>query len=272
MQGQHGQQIGIDHHPASGEELVDRHHDPPLETARRQRLVDEAEGTAREAHQQMPRGAVVLQRQRPGGQRMVAPHHDHILPFIETLVQEARRGLLQVAGGQLGQHAGKVADRQVDLALLEQLARIARRQRQYAQRDSGRLVGHDLDQAGRQLGGGRIGHRQHEMVLRLRRIEGPRGQRVAQLAQRIAHRGPERERQRRGLDAIARAAHQVVADLLAQAPQRIADRRLGGRQVVRGAGEVALGHHLVEHAQQVEVQGTEVELIHIKREYIALKK
>ena len=161
----------VDDHATGGEELVDRQHDAPLQAAppaprRRSRRA------AREADQQVARGAEVLQRQRPGRQRAVAPHHDHVAPLVEALVQEAWRALLQVAGGQLGQHAGEIADREIDLALFEQRTRIARRQRQHAQRDAGRLVRQDIDQPWRQLGRGRVGHREHEMVLRLCRIEG----------------------------------------------------------------------------------------------------
>src|SRR5205823_1197812 len=35
----------------------------------------------------------------------------------------------------------------------------------------------------------------------------------------------------------------------------------------RGAREVALGHHLVEHPQQVEVQGAEIRLLYHDREW-----
>jgi hypothetical protein len=83
---------------------------------------------------------------------------------------------------------------------------------------------------------------------------------VLQLAQGVAHGRPQGQRARRGLHAGARAAHQLVAQHFAQAPQRIADRGLRNRQVAGGAREVALCHHLVEDAEQVEVERAKVDV------------
>jgi hypothetical protein len=80
--------------------------------------------------------------------------------------------------------------------------------------------------------------------------------------ERLAHRGPQRQCARRGLHALAAAHEQVVAHHLAQAAQRVADGRLGERQLLGRAREIALGHHFVEHAQQVQVQGAEVDRCH----------
>jgi hypothetical protein len=79
-----------------------------------------------------------------------------------------------------------------------------------------------------------------------------------QRAQGLAHAGPQRQRARGGLHAGTAAAHQLVAKRLAQAPQRVAHGGLGQREVARGPGQAALGHDLVEHAQQVQVKGAEI--------------
>ena len=93
----------------------------------------------------------------------------------------------------------------------------------------------------------------------MRRIEGPRRQRQLQALQGFAHRRPQRQRPRRRLHALAVARYQIVTQRFAQAPQRIADRRLRQRQLVRGAREAALGHDRVKHPQQVQIQGAEIQ-------------
>ena len=62
--------------------------------------------------------------------------------------------------------------------------------------------------------------------------------------------------------ALVEEGAQVVAQHLAQAPQGIAHRRLGQRQVAGGAGQVALGHDLVEDAQEVQIQRAKVDIHH----------
>jgi hypothetical protein len=54
------------------------------------------------------------------------------------------------------------------------------------------------------------------------------------------------------------AHEELVTQRLAQPLQRVAGRGLGHGQAVRGAGEVAFGHHGVEDAQQVQVEGAQV--------------
>jgi hypothetical protein len=85
---------------------------------------------------------------------------------------------------------------------------------------------------------------------------------AAQQAQRLAHGRPQGQRCRRGLDAEARATHQLVVQQLAQAAQGVADGGLGHGQVVGRARQVALGHDLVEDTQQVQIEGAEVGLYH----------
>ena len=65
----------------------------------------------------------------------------------------------------------------------------------------------------------------------------------------------------RGLIHALRAL-ELVAHGLAKTPQRVADSRLGDGQFERSFGEVALGHHFVKHAKQIEVQVLEVKGVH----------
>jgi hypothetical protein len=58
------------------------------------------------------------------------------------------------------------------------------------------------------------------------------------------------------------AYQQLVAHGIAQAAHGVADGGLGDGQVFGGAGQAAFGHDLVEHAQQVQVQGAEVKRCH----------
>ena len=263
---QHGEQVGAGHHAPGGEELVDRQHHPPLQRARRQRLVHEAEGSARKAHQQVAGGAVAVQIQHPLGQRMTAPHDHHVFAVVQALVQKARAVLLQVHGRQLGDHAGKVANGQFGRARLQQVTRVARGQGQHAQVHPRCLVLQDVHQPRDDHRGRRVGHGDDKGVARAGRLEAAGRERFAQLSQRVAYRGPQGQGRRRGLHAVTGTAHQFVTQRLAQAPQGVAHRRLRHRQVVRGAREVAFGHHLVKDAQQVQVQGAEVPFIHLNGE------
>jgi len=82
------------------------------------------------------------------------------------------------------------------------------------------------------------------------------------MGQGLAHGGPQGQCTWRGLHPLAAAHHQFIAHHIAQAPHGIADGRLGDRQLVRSPGEAALCHHLVKDAQQVQVQGAEVQGSH----------
>ena len=56
---------------------------------------------------------------------------------------------------------------------------------------------------------------------------------------------------------LTRAARNLS---LTQPPQRVAHGRLRDRQVAGGAREVALCHHLVEDAEQVEIECAEIDV------------
>jgi len=55
------------------------------------------------------------------------------------------------------------------------------------------------------------------------------------------------------------AYQQLVSQHLAQAAHGIADGWLGDVELVSGPGQAALGHDLIEHTQQIEIQRAEVQ-------------
>ncbi|MDT4867495.1 hypothetical protein FQZ97_1024090 [compost metagenome] len=177
-------------------------------------------------------------------------------------MQELRVVLLQMQGSELSQRARKMPDSQIGRAVFQQIAWVAGGQRHDPQVHPGGFGLEDVHEAGHQLGRRGIGHGQHECVVRTHRVEGARRQGFAQQVQGVSHRRPQAQRHGRGFHAVAGAAHQIVAHHLAQPPQRVAHCGLRHGQVVRCAGEVALGHHLVEHPKQVQIEGAEVQAIH----------
>ncbi|BDC29411.1 hypothetical protein NB2BOR_A37020 [Bordetella parapertussis] len=76
---------------------------------------------------------------------------------------------------------------------------------------------------------------------------------MRQQRQRLAHRPAQALGMRRGLHALRRAHEQIVAAGRAQAPQRIADRRLRQVELARHGGDAALLQQALEDHQQVEI-------------------
>ena len=103
---------------------------------------------------------------------------------------------------------------------------------------------------------------QHKGGIGVCGLEFARVEALLQLRQGGAHLRPQSQRARRGRQALAVSAHQVFAQAFAQAAHGIAHRWLGQGQFVCRPRQAALGHHLVKDAQQVQVQGAEVDLIH----------
>ena len=82
------------------------------------------------------------------------------------------------------------------------------------------------------------------------------------MGQGLAHWRPQRQRPGGGLHPLAAAHQQLIPQYLAQAPHGVAHGGLGDRELVCRAREAALRHHFVENAQQVQVQGAEVQGCH----------
>jgi hypothetical protein len=254
-QRQHGQQVRLGDHAARGEELVHGQHDAALASDVGERTIDSLLRPPRETDPEVLRSAERLERQLLARQRMVAPHHADVARLVQPRVPQ--RGVRALCH-QRGDHLAKVAHREVGLSLLQQRPRVTRAQRQHAH--VGRRVG-ALDrthQRRRQQGGGGVGHRDAEVDRLCARVEARRRQRVLQARQRRAHRRPQRLRLRRRPHAAGGAREQPLAERLVQALQRVARGRLRHRQHAGGARQAALGHHGIEHAQQVEIQRAEV--------------
>ncbi|OMP13403.1 hypothetical protein COLO4_01743 [Corchorus olitorius] len=190
---------------------------------------------------------------------MALAHHAQVLAFIQAPAVEGHQGARLRARRQVGQRGGEVAHGHVGLAGLQQAARVARGQRQHADADAGRLALQQAEHGRNQRGGRGVGHGQHKGGGGGGGVEFAWRQRVLQLLQRLADHGPQRQRARRGLHALALAHQELVAQRLAQAAQRIAHGRLGDGQLVGRPREAALRHHLVEDAQQVQIQCAEVQ-------------
>ena len=58
--------------------------------------------------------------------------------------------------------------------------------------------------------------------------------------------------------ALAAAHHEVVVQSLTQAAQRVAHCGLAKGQIACRPGQAAFGHDLVEHAEQIQVEGSEI--------------
>ena len=200
----------------------------------------------------MLRGAVVVKRQRrAAGQRVTLAHHADVF----ALVQAVQHKIAVAAGsGEVSGDVGKEADANVGRALFERVARIACRQGLQAQFDARLFFGKRLQQRRHQDRGGGIGHRQGETALVGGRVEGLWIEGAAQTVHRHAHCGPNGLCVRRGGHAGRAGNEQLVTQGVAQAPQRIAHGRLCGCQYCCGARDVALDHHDVEYAQEVQVE------------------
>ena len=259
MARQHGEHVRTRDHAAGGEELVHREHHAPAPPERGQRLVDEAEGPARKAHQHVARLAVGIQREGRIGQRVALAHHAHVLAVVEAPALERHHAPRLFARREVGQHGGEVAHGHVRCLFLQQAARVARGQRYHAHCDAGCLALQYLHQAGHQGRTRGIGHGQHEGGFGRGRVEAAGRQRLLQLRERIADGRPQGQCPGRGLHALAAAHHQVVAEHLAQPAHGVAHGRLGQRQLVRRLGQAALGHDFVKNPQQVQVERSKVE-------------
>jgi hypothetical protein len=123
-------------------------------------------------------------------------------------------------------------------------------------------------QAGHELGQktalANVAHVQAEQAARAARVE-PAGfaQGTGQRGQRALHRLGQRHRRGRGLHAAGRTHKQRVFHQQAQAGEAVAHRRLGQAQVFGGPAHAAGAVHLVEEAQQVQIQIFDMHDLHV---------
>ncbi len=183
------------HHAAGREELVHRDRDAALPPQRRQRLVDEAVGPAREAHQQVARGAEVRRASaacppadgRAASRTRTDPH---------TAAAPRRARPRPTGRARSGWRSRRGSSRwPCPLPRSRSSWRGSRVvSGTHAHRDRRRLGLHDLDEAGDQLGRGGVGHRQHEGGVGHGGVEFAGCQGVLELLQGVAHGRPESER------------------------------------------------------------------------------
>ncbi|MNZ97808.1 hypothetical protein D3C78_1170670 [compost metagenome] len=185
---------------------------------------------------------------------MAFAHHTDVSTRIQPAACKTYDIARLLARRQVGQHGGEVAHGDVGLAVFEQLARVARGQRQHAHGNPGRLARDDFVQRGDQGRGRGIGHGQHKGGGGAGRVERVGSQGLLQLRERSAHRRPQRQRAWRGLHALAMAHQQFIAQGFAQTPHGVAHGGLGDGQLVRCPRQAALGHDFVEDPQQVQIQ------------------
>ena len=252
---QHGQQVGIDHRQRGGEELVHGERDVAAAIQTGQRLIDKTVRPSRKADQHMARGTESVEAEFDPGERMVAPHRADVATLRQSLMPQ-RCDIAQ--RDQRGHGFRKVSDREIDVALGQQIARVAVLQRPNAQvtADTGRLEA--CHQRRHQQGGHGIHHCHAENPVVRGRVVYGGFQRMTQLPQCIAHLRPQRLAKGRRPHASGSACEQVLTHRIAQALQSVADGRLRHRQLLGGTRDVALSHHGIEHPQQIQVERTEV--------------
>ena len=208
----------------------------------------------------MAGGAIPVQGQATIGKRVSAPHHADVFTAVQPLVRKGDGFASLLARAKVCQCRREVAHGQIGGCGFQQAPRVAGGQRNDPQRHAGRAGFGDVYQAGHQCGCGGIGHGENEGGGGGGRFEAARRQRRLKGSQRIAHAGPQGQGADGRFHAGAGPAHQFIAQRRTQAAQGIAHGRLRQRQVAGCARQAAFGHDLVEHPQQVQVQGAEVGL------------
>ena len=108
-----------------------------------------------------------------------------------------------------------------------------------------------------------------EAVVAHRRLEVGRGERALQLAKRGVQAGADLQRLACRLHALAVALEQVVAEVVSQPAEGVADRRRGQTQPRAGPGDAAFFQQHVEHAQEIEVETGYMHRIHLSGDDIS---
>lgn len=129
-------------------------------------------------------------------------------------------------------------------------------------RNAGRRGAQIRQQVGEE-GERKIGRRQPEDAARACRLESvTRGQHPFDAPQQGAHLFDELQRESSGFHAPAAFDQQRIAQLIAQARQRMADGRLGPPQPLGRPCDAAVAHQHLEDGEQVEVEALQIDLIH----------
>ena len=90
----------------------------------------------------------------------------------------------------------------------------------------------------------------------------PRRQHPLDTAQQGTHLFDEFQREGGGLHAPSALDQQRIAQLIAQARQRMADGRLRPSQPPGRPGDAALAHQHLEDGEEIEVEALEIDFVH----------
>jgi len=102
------------------------------------------------------------------------------------------------------------------------------------------------------------------------RIENWRNEHRLCAVQDVGDRGSEREGTRRRLDPFRMADEQRVLEQVPKPAQCVTCGRLGERQPLCGAADMALTEEHLEHDQQVQIGATKINLVHQPQSYYEL--
>ena len=190
----------------------------------------------------------MLRGEKFRGQHLLLVQRMALAEHADVLLRE--EPLLEKPGLQLRQQT----DGQVDLPRFHRILEVDGGVAHRADGDLRRILLQPLHEGGKEVDLADVRHTDGEAAFRAGRLEGVAGvDRAVDHAQGIADGLGELLRERRGHHADRSAQKQFIAKLLAQARERIADRRLAQAQVLRDPGNLFLCQQLVEDDQQVEV-------------------
>jgi hypothetical protein len=211
-----GHAIGVDEQRGQSDEAVGLHRHAPRHAVALEEPALEGEGVGAAAwrlHHHMLGGDVALEVQPLAGQRPAAPHHaDEVLP-------EGR--LARV----VGRHEARRDDQQVGLTALQETVRLVYLRREHEAHAGLLLRGQrHLLRAEHEL---RVVRREEpERAVAALRVEGRRcADRAVDTQQQVAHGVLQRPGAGRELQLAANLHQQLVVEVFAQAPERVADGR-----------------------------------------------
>ncbi len=110
-----------------------------------------------------------------------------------------------------------------------------------------------------------------ERSLRRRRIEVGGRHRMLQLRQAAPKIRPDLGRARGRRHSVGAAEEQFILQCVPQPVERVAHRRLGQSQPFAGPRDAAFLRQRVEHAQEVEVEGVEMNFAHLERDHFSFE-
>ncbi|KGD49405.1 hypothetical protein DP43_3671 [Burkholderia pseudomallei] len=237
-------QVGAAQDERQAHEMRCLEHRPAREAPLHQILLEHLLAAAFRSHHRVAAREKPLERERPLGERVAAPQQADEAVREKPLLEEVRAAEIR-----------KVADREIDAAVLERVRDFRVRQRCRAQVRMRRVLRERLQQPRQEHDFADVGQRDRERARALRRVELVRCAETALDArERVARGRNQGERARRRLHAARGPHEQRIAEVLAQPPERRAHTRLAHAEQLARAAHVA---RLVERDQirnQVQIE------------------